>query len=205
MLGNVARDAGDDPAAARRYAEAEALARPTGDGWVLGHILWNRADLARRAGDPRLARRLLEEALALQRAHREPRGIGQTLARLGRVALAEGDAAAARRGLTQGLAVLRDAGYVWGLPPRLRDLAQVAEAQGHPARAARLWGAAAAQHQALLGRPLPAHEGPTLAQAAESLRARLGAAAFDAAWAEGQAMTLEQAVAYALEDAPDAP
>ena len=28
--------------------------------------------------------------------------------------------------------------------------------------------------------------------------------AFQAAWAEGQAMTLEQAIAYALEDAPEA-
>ena len=205
VLGNVARDAGDDQEAARRYAEAEALARPTGDGWVLGLILGNRADLARRAGEPQLARRLLEEALALQRALREPQGIGQTLERLGRLALAEGDAAGARRGLTQGLTVWRDGGCVWSLPSLLRHLARVAEAQGHPARAARLWSAAATQHQALLGRPLPAHEGPTLAQAAESLRARLGAAAFDAARAAGEAMTLEQAVAYVLEDAPDAP
>jgi hypothetical protein len=83
----------------------------------------------------------------------------------------------------------------------------VAEAGGHPARAARLWGAAAAQHQAVVGRPLREDEDQpfdTPAQAAESLealRAQLGAAAFDAAWAEGQAMTLEQAVAYALDDA----
>ncbi len=31
-------------------------------------------------------------------------------------------------------------------------------------------------------------------------RAQLDAAAFEAAWAEGQAMTLEEAMAYALED-----
>jgi hypothetical protein len=83
----------------------------------------------------------------------------------------------------------------------------VAEAQGQPERAVRLWGAAAAQHQAIVGRPLREDEGPPFdppAQAAESLRARLGAAVFDAAWAEGQAMSLEQALAYALEDAPDA-
>jgi hypothetical protein len=57
-----------------------------------------------------------------------------------------------------------------------------------------------------------ADAGPTLAQATESLRARLrdaaaaaaaraalGAEAFADAWAVGQAMPLEQAVAYALE------
>jgi hypothetical protein len=128
------------------------------------------------------------------------------------VALAEGDAGTARARLTQALAVQRDAGHVWGIPFRLRELAWVAEAQGQPGRAARLWGAAAAQHQALLGRPWhdadwryqpndPQHE---LAQATEALRAQLGAAVFDAAWAEGQAMSLEQTVAYALEEAGDA-
>jgi len=123
---------------------------------------------------------------------------------LGRVALAEGDAATAHARLTEALTVLRDAGLVWDVPPLFGDLAQVAVAQGQPERAARLWGAAAAQHQALLGRPLPADEGPTLAQATESLRARRGAAAFAAAWDAGRAMPLEQAVADALEDAPDA-
>ena len=38
----------------------------------------------------------------------------------------------------------------------------------------------------------------------ERARAALGETAYAAAWAAGQAMTLEQAIAYALEDAPDA-
>jgi hypothetical protein len=68
---------------------------------------------------------------------------------------------------------------------------------------------AAALHQTLVGRPLRADEGLPRgaaqlvidqARAAAALRARLG----DAAWAAGQAMSLDQAVAYALEDAPDA-
>jgi hypothetical protein len=35
--------------------------------------------------------------------------------------------------------------------------------------------------------------------------ATTGRAVFDAAWAEGQAMTLEQAITDALEDVPDEP
>jgi predicted ATPase/class 3 adenylate cyclase len=202
-LADVARDAGDDQGAARLYAEAEALARPTGDGWTLGHILLGRAELARRGGDYPLARRLCEEALALRRAHRDPREIGGTLALLGQVALAAGDAATARARLTEALTVLRDAGYVWDIPQRLQELARVAAAQGQPERAARLWGAAAAQHQALFGRPLSADWGQALAQATAALRAQLGDTTFAAAWAAGQAMTLEQAVAYALEEPPD--
>ena len=201
LLANVARKAGEYPSAGRLYAEAEALARPTGDTYALGAILDNRAVLAQGEGDSRLARRLGEEALALHRAHGDRQRIGHALAALGRVALAEGDAATAHARLTEALTVLRDAGLVWDVPPHLRELAQVAAAQGQPERAARLWGAAAAQHQVLLGRPLPADEGPTLAQATESLRARLGAASFAAAWEAGQALPLEQAVADALAEA----
>jgi hypothetical protein len=36
------------------------------------------------------------------------------------------------------------------------------------------------------------------------IRGSMGDATFDAAWAEGRAMTLEQAIAYALEDATEA-
>ena len=36
-----------------------------------------------------------------------------------------------------------------------------------------------------------------------SVRAQLDKATWEAAWAEGRAMSLEQAVAYALEEAPD--
>jgi len=40
--------------------------------------------------------------------------------------------------------------------------------------------------------------------AARAARAALGEEAFAAAWAEGRAMTLEQAIAYALEEEPPA-
>jgi hypothetical protein len=83
VLGNVGRDEGDDPAAARLYAEAEELARPTGDTYALGFILSSRAYLVHRAGDPRLARRLLEDALALRRARWRCGGRSATRGRSG--------------------------------------------------------------------------------------------------------------------------
>ena len=39
-------------------------------------------------------------------------------------------------------------------------------------------------------------------EAPEAMRAALGKTAFAAAWAEGRAMTLEQAIAYALDEPP---
>jgi hypothetical protein len=104
------------------------------------------------------------------------------------------------------LALMRDRGdrgpILWGL----RALGGWCVAAGQPARAARLFGAEAA---ARAGAPIATMEPWAAAQAARSAtavaaaRAGLGAAAFAAAWATGAALPLEQAVADALEDAPD--
>ncbi len=82
----------------------------------------------------------------------------------------------------------------------LEGLASLAYHQGHLRRAATLLGAVEASHAAL-GRPRysPAsqikHE-----ERVASTRAGLGEATFATAWAEGRAMTLEQAIEYALAD-----
>jgi hypothetical protein len=41
---------------------------------------------------------------------------------------------------------------------------------------------------------------PFITEYTADVRAQLGEAVFEAAWAEGQAMTLEQAIAYALDE-----
>jgi hypothetical protein len=84
----------------------------------------------------------------------------------------------------------------------LEGMAAVACAGAHAARSARLLGAATALRPAeLLILPVTSatREG-TIAAA----RAVLGTTAFEVAWAEGQAMTLEQAIAYAQEAEPAA-
>jgi hypothetical protein len=71
---------------------------------------------------------------------------------------------------------------------------------GQPARAARLFGASLAQKEALAGRtgslPVRAAIYDDVVGAA---RATLGEERFAAAWAEGRAMALEQAIAEACE------
>jgi hypothetical protein len=79
--------------------------------------------------------------------------------------------------------------------------AGVATARGQPARAVRLAGAASA---AAAGRPLQPTDQATPEGGLARARTALTAAALAAAWTAGQAMTLEQAVAAALEEAPAA-
>ena len=67
-------------------------------------------------------------------------------------------------------------------------------------RAARLFGAAEALEDSMIARPeFAIFDNGALQAPIAMLRTRLGDDAFAAAWAEGRAMTLEQAIAYALE------
>ena len=80
----------------------------------------------------------------------------------------------------------------------LVGLAGVAGRQGQPERAARLLGAAEALGEALYEPPRSGSRIHFELYVAAA-RAQLDEATFEAAWAEGRAMTLEQAVAHALE------
>ena len=82
-----------------------------------------------------------------------------------------------------------------GIVKALAGLAEVAAAQGQVERAGRLFGVA--------DRLLPAantYRDDVNRRVAEA-RANLNAATFEAGWAAGQAMTQEQAVTDALQDA----
>jgi predicted ATPase/two-component SAPR family response regulator len=85
--------------------------------------------------------------------------------------------------------------YVWGL-------GRVAVLRKNPARAARLWGAAESLRERM-GMTLSPFDVTQSGYERDlaSVRSSLGAAPFAAAWAEGRAMSPEQATEYALEGA----
>jgi hypothetical protein len=116
---------------------------------------------------------------------------------LGLVAWRQGDADRAIAELGESLALRWRLGERPGVAECLEALALVAAGQGQAERAARLLGAAAAL-RATFGAPVPDIDRPDQAVAVRVVQARLGEAAFAAAWAAGQAWSLEQAVAEAL-------
>ena len=85
-----------------------------------------------------------------------------------------------------------------GLFAALESLAVAALAQGKKEHAARLVGGVEALREAL-GLPAPDWWRRPSERIAEAVRAASLEQEFAAAWAQGQAMTLEQAVAFALE------
>ena len=84
-----------------------------------------------------------------------------------------------------------------GIADSLEDLAAVAASLGRSQRAARLSGSAEALREAI-DAPIPPSRRADYERNVVETRAALGQEAFAAAWAEGRAMSLEQALAYAL-------
>ncbi len=101
---------------------------------------------------------------------------------------------------TEGLELAVEVGDKANTAYCLEGLAGLITHSSDPERAARLFGASETLLEAV-GAPLYAQvqDRTSVESAVEVLRSRLGEEAFEAAWAEGRAMSSEEAVAYALE------
>jgi hypothetical protein len=85
-----------------------------------------------------------------------------------------------------------------GIMAYLEGMAEVAGLEGQPERLVRLFGAVAALHTRFGGSPYPAEQVAYERQLLAAC-AQLGEDAYAVAWAAGQAMTIEQAIAEALQ------
>jgi tetratricopeptide (TPR) repeat protein len=197
-LGNVAYWQGHYAEARALYEESLALSRKLGDRWASALSLTNLGNVASRQRYHAEARTLYEESLVLSRALGDRPGIAASLGSLGRLAYRQGTVAAAQALCEESLALARELGDRFLIADSLDGFALLAEVQGQPRRGARLWGAADALRQAL-GTPRPPEEQAECEQAIAALCAALGEEAFDAAWAAGQALPLDEAIALALE------
>jgi predicted ATPase/DNA-binding XRE family transcriptional regulator len=174
--------------------EEEGMA-PMARYW-LGTAAWTQGDQGRAVA-------LFEEALAMARERGDRLGTYSALFNLGRVALAGGEPAAAARMTREAVALAAQIGSRAHVAYFLEGLATVAEALGEVERSARLIGAAEGIRQAIDEAPFYRGYRPNLSlrdRTAITLRTRLDEESFERLRAEGQAMTFEQAVAYALED-----
>jgi len=196
--GCLAGEQGDYGAARALYEEGLPIFRELGDK---GGIAWSLQDLgavAPQQGDLGAARSLLEESLPIYRGLGGcKQGIADSLSGLGNVAREQGDSGAARVLLEESLAISRELGYKPGIVQALEGLAAVAVAQAQSEPAALLFGAAEWLREAM-GAALPPADRAEHDRSVAAVRTALGEQAFSAAWAEGRAMSLDEAVAFAL-------
>ena len=107
---------------------------------------------------------------------------------------AEGDYVTACKHYEESLVIAEESGEQWLLAACLVGLGEVVAAQHKFAWATQLWAAAEALRDAL-GISIPPVERAGYERARSAVRVHLGEQTFAASWAQGRAMTPEQAVA----------
>jgi non-specific serine/threonine protein kinase len=203
-LGMLAAGQGDHAVARHLYEEALMIRRRLGDKWGVANSLHNLGRVVFRQGDYATANTLLKESLAIWRELGDKQNIAMALVNMGFIACSQDDYPSAKAYVAESLAIRQELGDKRGIAYALEGFAWLAAAQGHGARAARLFGAAETLRHAL-GAPLPPADRPYYDRMIGAARSAVGEDQFSAAWGEGRAMTLEQAVREAERNAAIGP
>ena len=188
----------DYPLSLRYFEESLALRRALNDDWGIAQCLNDLASVAMESGDYASARPLLEEGLSAARASDDKGLIGLLHSSFVELLAHKGDAAAARPHVIEGLTFLRELEDYWRVASLLSALGEFEAQTGQTDRldrAVRLWASAEALLDAHGDHALPM---PSLERVITAARAELGDAAFTVAWTEGHALTLQDAIDYAL-------
>ncbi len=196
--GIAAQDQGDLATAAALYQESLDLFRNLGNRRGVAVLLLGLGFVAEDQGDHVRATAFREESLTTSRLLGDKRGIANALTEIANAAHHNGDDERAEQLLREALELRRDIGDRQGIAECLGGLAAVAHTRGWHERAARLYGAEMAIRQSIGTPRTPAGDAEherILSQA----KSGLGEAAFAVAWAAGQALSLEETVAEALQ------
>jgi predicted ATPase/class 3 adenylate cyclase len=198
-LAVVVLDQGEFEKGEALLAETLALSQELEDQLGIQNCLVHlgRAAILRR--DFERAETLYEEGLALGRRMKDDYGTTSCLLSLGLVAIQRGDHERAAALLTESLAFSQELGDTPVIADCLIGFAEVSGTRGEVLRAARLWGAAEALYE-VSGYAWKPLERSLHEPYREAARSQLDEATWNQMWEEGRAMTLEEAVSYALGD-----
>src|ERR671910_1782991 len=198
-LALVIHSQGDYERATELYEESMDLFREQGDKQSLAFCLNNLARVGYSQGDLGRATQLTEEGVAVSRELGARGDVALGLCNLGWIALLQDDLGRAAEIFRESLSLSWDSGMNPIVQSVLEGFACVAGARGDAERAARLWGAAQTLHET---KGIP-RDDDFLAEAdarISAVRSGMGEETWEEAWRKGRAMTLEEAVSYALEE-----
>jgi tetratricopeptide (TPR) repeat protein len=198
-LANVSGDRGNYGRAKELYEEGLALSRALGGARPLGEYLISLGYEYLLEGNHVRATELNKEAAELYQRRGSKGGLQYAFDHLGWAALARGDHGQAEALHKNNLVLCRDLGDKLIASESIEGLACSEGATGEAERAAKLFGAAKAQREAVGYLHTPREHAlrePYLAAA----HSRVGDAAWAGAWEEGHSMTFEDAIAFALEE-----
>jgi predicted ATPase len=196
-IGLTAHLLDDNERADALLAEAVTQWLQLGDEVSRARTLDVSGEVAQCRGATEQAVALHEESLALRRDFGDRHGVALSLSNLGLTLLARSEGQRARASLQEALRLYHEAGIRHGMALCLTGLAMLSAARGRPEEATRLLGAADALGRADGAVLRPAHR-RHCEQALATVDAALSKEVFAVAWAAGQALSPEQAVALAL-------
>ncbi len=188
---------GECRAGIKMCEEGLELFRKLNDKVGIEYALNNLGELARLDGDYERAKRAYEEGLTTAREEGARLSEAISLANLSYVAHHQGDFDQAEATILEGIALLLELGNTRYIPCFLAILAGPVAALENPMKAVRLL-AASETLQETLGVGLQAGDQFEIDRYVAAVSEQLDEAAFKAAWSQGRAMSLEEAVAYAL-------
>jgi tetratricopeptide (TPR) repeat protein len=179
------------------WDEALSVGREAGDDVRVAGVLAFLATAAQQEGDLERATQLFTESLALRRKLEDDWGTAGSLYELASMALAKAEIDRAEALYHESLELWSNLADQRAVVDPVEALAWVAGMRGQSERAARLLGAAAA-HRARLGVAIQAGDRGAHEQSVLRVREVIGEQAFARIWAEGEAMPLQEAIAYVL-------
>jgi predicted ATPase/DNA-binding winged helix-turn-helix (wHTH) protein len=194
-LANVVKVRGDYPRARWALGEAADIFAELGDRTGAAWSINQQGDIARAQGDMTGARKLYQRALSAFREAGDAWGAARSLTDLAYIDGALGNHLAGQAACREALEIFAGLRFRRGIARALEGSAFLALAQGHAERALKLAAAAAHLRQSISA---PQHQAEqfrldhTLLPAWKSLSEAEG----KRAWAEGSAMSLENAIQY---------
>ena len=179
------------------HEQALVEARTINENWILSLALNNLGEVARVQGQYDLAWKYYEECEALLRDTRDTGDVARFVHSLGYIAQHEGDYALAESQFRKSLAMFRRLGNRRGMAECIAGLAGLKARQGNAEWGAIMLSAAEAVLKVTGGKWWPADRVEVEANQ-EIIRSALSEAELTAAQKKGKAMTLEQAINFAV-------
>jgi tetratricopeptide (TPR) repeat protein len=194
-LANVSLGLGDPDQAIQWLDMAMPFLKEGGDIWSIAFGLNNYGEVARAQGDYEKAEKFYRRTEELYEQADAKGDQARLVHTLGYIAQHKGDFARAQALFQESLTDFRELGNHRGIAECLAGLAGLAAEQGKHKWAAPLLSAAESQLKAIDGAWWPADR-VEIERARERIQSALGDE-FEALWAKGQAMGVEEAIAYA--------
>ena len=196
-LGILAYEQGDYLTSLNYKEKSLAIKRKLGNHSSIAHLLVNIGDVTYQLGDYRKAEHFYREALTLMQKIGHHVGMALALHSLGVLASEQKSNEEACAYLTEALKLWRTS-ESFHTAFSLEEFGHLAYNLQQCGRAVKLWARAAVLRETV-GAPLPNNEQMKYEKNLSDARERLGTAAFQTAWEAGEAMTLEEAISYALQ------